>query len=283
MPAITSPLGCADDCKSYIFEEIWYDIKNNYSAAPVLSDDIWKKFELDGTLCDDIYDLDSLNSFDLLNCDHSLMSLDDFGKIRHHDCMWAGLCGSKEHPINEPSSNHFLQPTATFNCNNQLTKVTSTNIKGKKQTTNNNTIQPGKSLLLKQPNQKQQMSTTTTTTTTTTIQQQQQQQQVTSPESPPMSDDEEGKSLVLKYLNEAITECDDSDLCDYFEDDDGDEIIKDPQDVDLQPKQPPVRQTVIHLPTMEHSYHKDKNATMRTNNLGIETPSDSGRSFFFLF
>lgn len=118
------------------------------------------------------------------------------------------------------------------------------------------------------------------------------------PDSPPISDDEESKgSALLKLLNDAIEECDineDSDLCDYFEDgDEGDnqededeeeedddvvEVVV--QDIKPEPQQQSDITPVVTRPyfnaVSDHCYHKDKNASMRMINLGIETPSDSG-------
>lgn len=245
---------------SSVLDNLLMQENGNFGGEPVLSDDIWNKFELDGALLDDDLDhLDLLDSaFDMINyyCDRN-MTLDDFSNIRHHDCMWAGHCASKEHP---PSDESRLWPLA---CPTKAPKVVQK-------------VQPGRSLLLKQPK-----PVATAKSATTPVQQQPQQQQaVTSPESPPMSDDEEGKSSVLQLLNEAISECDDSDLCDYFEE--GDEIIKDPQeDEDVKPKM--TKQQTAYLMANDHSYHKDKNATMRMSNLGIETPSDSGRTHLTLY
>lgn len=233
------------------FEELPSDviddviIENICSAEPVLSDDIWNKFELDFSLGDDLF------NFDILDCNINTESLKELCEIRNHDCMWAGHCGSKEHPARE-----------------SIITTTTTVYKDNKKST---TIQPGRSLLLKQP-----------VTKLTTIQA---AATVASPDSPPMSDDEECKpNITLQILKEMISECqldDDSDLCEYFED--GDDIIKDPQeDEQKQPqRQITTTTTTSHLHESDHSYHKDKNASMRMSNLGIETPSDSGRIFFF--
>jgi hypothetical protein len=83
-------------------------------TATVVSDDIWKKFDLDVPLENyhHRYQNDVLGAgisslpphcetpmmmhFDKLNCQASR-------KIRHHDCMWAGLCISKEHNRTHPA------------------------------------------------------------------------------------------------------------------------------------------------------------------------------------
>lgn len=63
-------------------------------SATVVSDDVWKKFDLDLTQDYQKYS-ESQNLFD----DFPFFGADCLGssEIRHHDCMWAGLCISKEH------------------------------------------------------------------------------------------------------------------------------------------------------------------------------------------
>lgn len=81
-----------------------------------VSDDIWKKFDLDlpldhyqhryqNELHDEVcqasslpvhYEVPMMMHFDKLNCQASR-------EIRHHDCMWAGLCISKEHNRTHPA------------------------------------------------------------------------------------------------------------------------------------------------------------------------------------
>lgn len=63
----------------------------------VVSDDVWKKFDLDAPLFTDShhyrersFEDSTAESGDNKNCL-------DYPEIRHHDCMWAGLCISKEH------------------------------------------------------------------------------------------------------------------------------------------------------------------------------------------
>ncbi|XP_051172382.1 myc proto-oncogene protein isoform X2 [Leptopilina boulardi] len=64
------------------------------SATTVVSDDVWKKFDLDLTQDYQKYS-ESPNPFD----DFPFFGADclSSSEIRHHDCMWAGLCISKEH------------------------------------------------------------------------------------------------------------------------------------------------------------------------------------------
>ncbi|XP_034952202.1 transcriptional regulator Myc-A isoform X2 [Chelonus insularis] len=60
----------------------------------VVSDDIWKKFDLDAPLSIDVHYHE--RAFDDFFTDNKKNCL-DYPEIRHHDCMWAGLCISKEH------------------------------------------------------------------------------------------------------------------------------------------------------------------------------------------
>ncbi|XP_076635345.1 bHLH transcription factor Myc [Colletes latitarsis] len=67
-------------------------------TATVVSDDIWKKFDLD-------FPLDRADAYHERIIDDGVVPDLLYGKmtclasreIRHHDCMWAGLCISKEH------------------------------------------------------------------------------------------------------------------------------------------------------------------------------------------
>ncbi|XP_017881126.1 protein L-Myc-1b isoform X2 [Ceratina calcarata] len=65
-------------------------------TATVVSDDIWKKFDLDFPDPEMYYE----RTFDdgiLPDLRYDKMTCLASRKIRHHDCMWAGLCISKEH------------------------------------------------------------------------------------------------------------------------------------------------------------------------------------------
>lgn len=70
----------------------------------VLSDDIWNKFELEEPL-------PVSSHFNYERTYEENMVIEQFGKarcidyqeIRHHDCMWAGLCISKEHSRTMPT------------------------------------------------------------------------------------------------------------------------------------------------------------------------------------
>ena len=71
-------------------------------TSTVVSDDVWKKFDLD--VPQDYYHpvrLDPLFE-DLLPVYENDTFIDSC-EIRHHDCMWAGLCISKEHNSTLPT------------------------------------------------------------------------------------------------------------------------------------------------------------------------------------
>ncbi|XP_012282930.1 transcriptional regulator Myc-B [Orussus abietinus] len=65
-------------------------------TATVVSEDIWKKFDMDGLEGPHPllgYEEEALSDV----CDELSFSCLGSREIRHHDCMWAGLCISKEH------------------------------------------------------------------------------------------------------------------------------------------------------------------------------------------
>ncbi|XP_053998987.1 transcriptional regulator Myc-A-like [Hylaeus anthracinus] len=70
-------------------------------TAMVVSDDIWKKFDmdkLDRADCNtDTYHDRNIDDSILPDLLYGKMTCLASRKIRHHDCMWAGLCISKEH------------------------------------------------------------------------------------------------------------------------------------------------------------------------------------------
>ncbi|XP_012259403.2 myc protein isoform X2 [Athalia rosae] len=88
-------------------------------TATVVSEDIWKKFDLDfpqafsaeqyhTTIEDGILPSSGYDPYDRTTTygyEKSLSSSRsaEAGEIRHHDCMWAGLCISKEHNRTHPA------------------------------------------------------------------------------------------------------------------------------------------------------------------------------------
>ncbi|CAK9814317.1 Myc proto-oncogene protein [Anthophora plagiata] len=88
-------------------------------TATVVSDDIWKKFDLDFPLdrVDAHSEMYHERTFDdgvLPDLLYDKMTCLASREIRHHDCMWAGLCISKEHnrtlPAKKDSQIHKKVP-----------------------------------------------------------------------------------------------------------------------------------------------------------------------------
>lgn len=160
--------------------------------------------------------------------------------VFNHDCMWNGHCGSKDHPNDD-----FTKPCIKT----LLSPVTETQTSKQPRST-----PAGRSVLLKAAAKVPVLN---------------------SPESPPMSDDEDSKKYTpFSLIDYALKECnmdEDSDLCEYFGDDDN--II-------CEEKEP--RQKINYSCEIDHSYyHKDKYSSVNpVNNFGLETPSDSGTFFF---
>lgn len=198
--------------------------------------------------------------------------------------MWTGHCASDEHPADELRSNInslIPQPPVVH-----ATPVTFNNIKQEPNVRSN-----GQQSLLKPAVR---MANTMLQT-------------------PPMSDDDDDKTSnqtnVLQILNQAISECDDfeedSDLCDYFdedvetldnaevqikqEEDDGDEEDDDDEEdeevevdeVSKKQEEEEMCNRMKYAAESDHSYHKGKNSAMNMDAYGLVTPSDSGKSMFF--
>lgn len=79
------------------------DESSPLDTTTVVSDDIWKKFDFDFSLDrldavhTDVYHERTFDDGVLPDLLYGKMSCLASRKIRHHDCMWAGLCISKEH------------------------------------------------------------------------------------------------------------------------------------------------------------------------------------------
>lgn len=239
-----------DECLSDIAD---IDLDYLYcSAEQLLSEDIWKKFECDVPVAD-LDDIFSALDASAPDC-FSDSSSDDLCEIRNHDCMWAGHCGSKEHPADELKK---LLPQSTL-----VGIIPPAGVQPKTPAVKQQPIASGRSVLLK-PIVK--------TPAVAPV--------LPSPDSPPISDDEDpSQTSTLKMLNDAIDECDieeDSDLCEYFGE--GEDMAEEPEP-DVKVEDPPPKPTFAvesDHSYHDHSYHKDKNASMRITNLGIDTPSDS--------
>ncbi|XP_078047164.1 bHLH transcription factor Myc [Augochlora pura] len=124
-------------------------------TATVVSDDIWKKFDLDlafDRVVDTHSDMYHEHTFDecvLPELLYDKMTCLGSRKMRHHDCMWAGLCISKEHNRTLPAKK-----------DSQIQKR----------------IPAGRSLLISRASTTPTTTTTTTTTSLSASQQQAQQQ-----------------------------------------------------------------------------------------------------------
>lgn len=268
------------------------DDKNFSDDYHFLSDDHWKKFELDFPELSNIDDIVK----ELTTCDNSsldcLLNTDDPNRVflNNHDCMWAGHCGSKEH-AEEPKSNlGFFVPKPPILKPAELKPATATKL-----------CATGKQQSLLKPSVKAMTTTTNTfipSCSTSIIQH--------TPQTPPESDDEENKDVLLKILKEAIDDCDledDSDLCKYLEDKEVgvkeehidikeeplDDIVEEEEEAEYveEEEEEEEEESMSYLDAEQlrirsqlaaendHSYHKDRNAAMRLNNYGLDTPSES--------
>lgn len=241
------------------------------------SDDIWKKFEFLDIPAAEFTPSSVANIPDQMDkaLDHLLeWSLDATTKekaneIRHHDCMWAGHCGSKEHKPETakiPTPQQKAQPD-----------VIKESIIVKK-TVVVPVISSSRSLLRNRPAQETTVVHSTVPNPQLPV--------GPRPDSPPSSDDDDHPRFkheitgifdqtvnkTLQLLNDAISECDfedDSDLCEYFEDSD----VFAGTDSSEGPRSYPGES--------DHSYHKGKGAQLRMDHLGVQTPSDSGKFYCF--
>lgn len=269
------------------------DRASNSHDCHILTDDHWKKFELDFPELSDIDDI-----FKEIDCGSRpngwLLSLDDVkdGLFLNHDCMWAGHCGSKE---------HAEEPRSGLGCIVPLPPVIKKEMCPPSPVINK--AADGQQSLLK-PSVKAAIGAPTTFTPSTNNTMNQR-----SPLTPPESDDEENKAhttSLLKILNDAINECEldeDSDLTEYFEGKEVEvkeepieikeeplEIKEEPEDTseDTDNEQDEIREQQYRIRTQmaaenDHSYYKDKNAVMRHSDYGLDTPSDSGKCHNVVF
>ncbi|GLV32184.1 Myc [Carabus blaptoides fortunei] len=287
-------------CEAHFFDE-FESIRSDdlLSMASFPSDDIWKKFEFCDLPLSEITDSSSssMSAEEDLELDAVLeWTLDattrgnakDISEIRHHDCMWAGHCGSKEHKPETMKTPRPLQQTPACT----PVTVNSPSVPKKQQSPVQHSAQAGRSLLLNSRNINNNNSSGVSVTNilSSTTQTRVAHSTVLAPaalgnvgprpDSPPSSDDDDqaprfkheltlfdqAESKTLQLLNDAISECDfdeDSDLCDYFEDSDmfaGTESKETPR---------------AYPGESDHSYHKGKGPQLRTDHLGVQTPSDS--------
>lgn len=221
----------------------------NWSGNNILlPDDIWQKFELDFP---ELVGISDIFTEAVLAADKLDKLLKAGSEIRNHDCMWAGHCASKEHPTDEPRSQTSCmgpRPPDLISRHISLTEMKQ-EIMG---------YSTGQQSLLKPAVRAAAM-----------------------PQTPPMSDDEESRTKtisVLKLFHEAetIEECDiddDSDLCEYFEENEIKQEIIEPV---IEVVKPNINSYQFAAES-DHSYHKGKSCAMQIANFGIDTPSDSGK------
>lgn len=304
-----------DDLDMFVqspFDDVLTDL-NPTSSEFLPSDDIWKKFEIDFpefVNFDDIFN-ELCFSGDVEDSLLSMVAAEGAvtSEIRNHDCMWAGHCASSEHPHDDSSHNKKAPlvptpPVIAIKSQQQQTPTpglakTPAAVSGGHHQQNKASFQSTQQSLLKSSFRQTAVAAPAQLAVTSLT-----------PQTPPMSDDEE-KGIVhtdpqLLRLPEAspsggTTEEyeDDDDLSEYFrsgsqtnkqqrdgdEDDDdseetSEESSEEEEDEDEEQQQSTsytmvYRQPVHYAYENDHSYHKDKNASMRVANLGIETPSDS--------
>lgn len=258
------------------------------------SDDMWKKFEfLDVPVT--VPDLtpsspvtlpeDSDNQLDTLlewSLDATSSSASkDVSEIRHHDCMWAGHCGSKEH-----RSETAKPVTAIIFPTPRPAPINPTNVIRNKLNTQVQMPNSGRSLLLRNAVAATPVSKHApgSTVLQTVLPQAAVGHVGPRPDSPPSSDDDDhprfkhemagifstSVNKTLQLLNDAISECDfdeDSDLCEYFED--SSDMFAETESSGDGPRAYPGES--------DHSYHKGKGMQHKMDYLGVQTPSDSGK------
>ncbi|KAL3285097.1 hypothetical protein HHI36_019221 [Cryptolaemus montrouzieri] len=299
--------------EEFFNEEFGLDVSTTASASTspqsdfFLSEDLWKKFESEyselfrATYFDDfVKELTIDNPIDSLFaqvedeerqqgfCNVFKAESSDNVMLHNHDCMWAGHCGSSEHPVEESrlTDKFDSKPLSPMIGAGAMQYAAPVACKGAMSQT------PAQQSLLKPSLRSAGLPVINMTIT---------------PQTPPMSDDEDKHQIkqtqVLKIFPTPDDYDDtDQDLCEYFDGKlDGEEDAEESssesssssssssssESEDEEEPQPgpstsyPSNVTSIrsnvYATENDHSYHKDKNASMRMSNLGIDTPSDSGK------
>lgn len=89
-------------------------------------------------------------------------------------------------------------------------------------------------------------------------------------------------------MNDAISECElneDNDFCELLEDGEGEDIVTEPLDDEEEDEE---EEEVEEKPRprfageSDHCYYMEKATYTRIDNLGIDTPSDSGKLIYFI-
>lgn len=210
-----------------------------------VSEDFWRKFEELPDLGDDLESL----------LESAVCSNDPSNVLRHHDCMWAGMCLSKEHktlvagtlptppPPPPPPPTPVVRPPTTVSApiapttNSSITAVIKTNTieKPKREPRRKGVIVQktvGRSLLI---NSRTRMP------------------EPTRPETPPSlseSEEDDKKTVPVVPVSEVTNQV----------------------SVRRQIIQQPLHQTTNLNVQFDHNYDK----SVRLDDLGVQTPSDSG-------
>ncbi|XP_011315036.1 N-myc 2 proto-oncogene protein [Fopius arisanus] len=240
----------------------------------VLSDDIWKKFDLDTPL--DMYTHYRDCTYEE-NVQSELYGQDvcyESRKIRHHDCMWAGLCISKEHNRTLPA---------------------------KKDSQVHRKVAAGRSLLISRatPSQQSQSQLQTQTQIQTHYQQHRRNDNLESdgdsirPETPQSSTESDTESEcdvpIFKHdqicINEKLSECMSMGKAAPVSEVTGQLVRKCPERRRLALATPThsnssstnitAMETEIRNTLSDHCYHINQPNTKDMENLGVQTPSDS--------
>lgn len=247
-------------------------------TASVVSEDIWKKFDLDFPL--DIYSNRSYDETVFPELIYDKVTCMASREIRHHDCMWAGLCISKEHNRTLPAKK-----------DSQLQKK----------------IPAGRSLLISRAstsarslmNAQQQHQALQQQQQQQLLQQQQQQQSQqcrvkslesdgdsTRPDTPPTSTsdtDTDDEVPVFRHdqinIHEKLSECmSESIIRAAPVSEVTGQLVRrfyDRRKEEENNQQPNLRNTLS-----DHCYHLNHPAYKRLESLGVQTPSESGKLFF---
>ncbi|KAF7265876.1 hypothetical protein GWI33_020624 [Rhynchophorus ferrugineus] len=246
----------------------------------LLSDDHWKKFELDfpelSQIDDIIKDFNPDCTFDEL---FNVLDKDDKKEVflNDHDCMWAGHCISREHSEERRSSFGCVIPKPPV--------IKTADISPSAIIKTGTSVQNQQSLL--KPSVKANNLTTVSFPSNGNN-----GNIIHTPQTPPESDDEENKCRNFRWK---VPDCEfeeDHDLREYFKEKDV-EIKEEPIDIKEEPLDVKTEDETeseqddayseyqkLRIRTQlaaenDHSYHKDMNEAMRLNNYGLDTPSES--------
>lgn len=249
------------------------------------SEDIWNKFDLNELLdnCSD----DSSNSSSSSCCtsddsdnlnqklSSSFESVSAAREIRHHDCMWAGRCSSEEHGDSEtmsPSSSPIMDIKLPVH---QIKPINSRSLLVQRV----NQQQQQKTLLLSSSSYNKSCSGLRTYETKLAVSKHVRDRMNNSMKHVLL--DSEGED---PRPDTPVSEFDvHSPFHQHFSSnsDDSEEDYSD--NVDEDDSDSHSRQIKCDGFYNDHSYHIVKQTTIKTENLGVQTPSDSGKLKVFIF